>query len=297
MKPVPFEYRAPSAIEDAVTLLAERGADAKVLAGGQSLVPLLNVRFARPALLVDINGISELAYLRHSTGRLRIGALTRQSTLERSKLVAARWPLITDAVRLLAHPEIRNRGTVGGSVAHADAAAELPVAFSALDATFHTCSVRGTRAIPAREFFRAHLTTALEPDELLLEIDVGPLPPRTGQAFTEFARRHGGFALGGAAVLVTLGDDGTCERAAIALLGAGPVPVRAADAERVLEDGGVDEPRITSAASAAVADIHPIGDTHGSSAYRRELIEALVARGIRLATARAMKERHAEAAG
>ncbi|MGH2949241.1 MAG: FAD binding domain-containing protein, partial [Solirubrobacteraceae bacterium] len=208
MKPPPFEYDDPHDAGEAIALLAEHGDESKVLAGGQSLVPLLNFRLARPERLIDVNRIGELAYVRRRDGVLRIGALTRQATLERSRVVAENWPLLTEAMRLVAHPQIRNRGTVGGSVAHADPAAELPVAFTALDATFHARSARGARAIRAADFFRTHLTTALEPDELLVEIEVAPLPPRTGSAFTEFARRHGDFGLGGAAVLVTLAPDG-----------------------------------------------------------------------------------------
>lgn len=286
MKPAPFDYEAPGSLEAAVALLAERGADAKVLAGGQSLVPLLNFRLARPELLIDVNGIGELAYVRRGGGRLRIGAMTRQSAIEESPLVAEHWPLLTDAVRVLAHPQIRNRGTVGGSVAHADPSAELPVAFCALDATFHAVSARGRRAIAAGDFFRSHLTTALEQDELLVEIEVPALPPRTGHAFVEYARRHGDFGLGGAAALITLAVDGSCQRAAIALLGAGPVPVRADAAEHALTGHAVDEAAAVAAAAIAVEDVHPTGDVHGSAAYRRGLIERLAARAIRTAAER-----------
>jgi CO/xanthine dehydrogenase FAD-binding subunit len=287
VKPPPLEYHDPRSVDEALALLAEHGHDGKVLAGGQSLVPLLNFRLARPERLIDINLIGELASIRRRDGVLRIGAMTRQVALEHSALVAEHWPLLTEAMTFVAHPQIRNRGTVGGSVAHADPAAELPVAFLALDATFHVRSTRGARAIPASGFFVTHLTTAMEPDELLTEIEVRPLPPRTGHAFTEFARRHGDFGLGGAAVLVTLGDDGACTRAAIVLLAADAVPVRAGEAEQALAGRRIDAAAAAEAARAAVRHISPTGDIHGSSEYRRELIEALVRRAVLTAAERA----------
>ena len=216
MKPAPFEYELPQSLDEALELL---GGEAKVLAGGQSLVPLLNFRLARPERLVDVSRLGELAYLRRSRGLLRIGALTRQATLERSPLVAEHWPLLRQAVSLVGHPQIRNRGTVGGSVAHADPAAELPVALTALDARFHCRSRRGTRTLAAGELFLGPLTTALDDDELLTEIEVPPLPAGARTAFVEHARTHGDFAIAGAAVVVAPGY------AAIALLGAGSVPV------------------------------------------------------------------------
>jgi CO/xanthine dehydrogenase FAD-binding subunit len=287
VKPPPFEYHDPRDTEETLALLAEHGEEGKVLAGGQSLVPLLNFRLARPERLIDVNRIGELAYVRRKDGVLRIGALARQVALEQSTIVARNWPLLSEAMRLVAHPQIRNRGTVGGSTAHADPAAELPVAFTALDATIHARSARGARAIPVSEFFVTHLTTTLEPDELLTEIEVPPLPPRTGHSFTEYARRHGDFGLGGAAVLVTVDEAGTCNRAAIALLAAAATPLRATAAERVLTGRRIDEAVAAEAAHEAVADISPTGDIHGSSDYRRDLIEALVRRAIVSAADRA----------
>jgi CO/xanthine dehydrogenase FAD-binding subunit len=280
MKPARFEYDDPRTMQEALALLAEHGEDAKVLAGGQSLVPLLNFRLARPDRLVDLNGVEELFYLDGDDGALRIGAMTRQSTLEHSPLVAERVPLLVQAVRWVGHAQIRNRGTVGGSVAHADPAAELPVALTALEARFHVRSTRGRRTLGAAELFVTHLTTALEPDELLTEIEV-PVPEgRTGSAFVEFSRRHGDFALGGAAVLVRLGTDGACERAAVALLAAAPRPVRAAEAEEWLVGRPLDADTAVEAASRAVADVTPTGDIHGGSEYRRELLRAMVRRAV-----------------
>jgi len=263
MKPAPFRYVAPGSIVEALGALAGTE-DAKPLAGGQSLVPLLNFRLARPETIVDLNGVDELAYVRRSEGTLRIGALTRQATLERSPVVERGWPLLTRAVAQVAHPAIRNRGTVGGSVAHADPAAELPVALTALDARLHARSAhRGTRTIAAADFFQAPLMTALEPDELLVEIEVPPPPTGARAAFVEHARTHGDFALAGAAV-VRSGND----HAAIALLGAGPTPVRAADAEAALRSG------------ASAAEAARIAGAELDEDYRRALTTELVRRAI-----------------
>jgi CO/xanthine dehydrogenase FAD-binding subunit len=261
MKPAPFDYVAPRSLDAALGALGE---DAKALAGGQSLVPLLNFRLARPERIVDLNGIDELSYVRRSEGTLRIGALTRQATLERSRLVAEHWPLLTRAVKLVAHPAIRNRGTVGGSLAHADPAAELPVAMCALDARLHVRSAeRGDRVIAAADFFHAPLMTALEPDELLVEIEIAAQPAGARAAFAEHARTHGDFALAGAAV-VRAGPG----HAAIALLGAGPTPVRARDAEAAVRRG------------ASAAEAARIAGAELDDDYRRALTTELVRRAL-----------------
>lgn len=279
MKPPPFAYLAPTSVQEALEILAA-DEDAKPLAGGQSLVPLLNFRLARPGALVDLNGLGALASVRREEGSLRIGAMTRQATVERSRLVAEHWPLLRQATGFVAHAQIRNRGTVGGSVAHADPAAELPAAMVALDARFRVSSVRGERWVAAGDFFLGQLSTVLERDELLLEIVVPPGGPRTGSAFVEFARREGDFALGGAAVRLAFAEDGTVSAAAIALLGAAPAPVRATAAESAVTGRRVDTATAAEAAAAAVADIRPTGDIHGGSEYRRRLIEALVRRAV-----------------
>jgi CO/xanthine dehydrogenase FAD-binding subunit len=288
VKPPIFEYDDPQTLDEALSLLAEHGDAAKVLAGGQSLVPLLNFRLARPDRLIDINGVSELDYVRFENGTLRLGALTRQTTLERSEEVARRVPILSEAVRLVGHVQIRNRGTIGGTVAHADPAAELPVAFAALDARFHARSARGSRTFTAAELFRTHLTTALDPDELLVEIEV-PVPrPEAGFAFIEFARRHGDFALGGAAVMVeNSGGGSACSRAAIALLSAAPTPLRRPDAEEWLTGRPLDEPTIAGVAELCVADVTPMSDIHGSSDYRRRLVQVMVRRALTKAAERA----------
>lgn len=288
MKPPKFDYHDPHAVDEALALLARHGEDAKVLAGGQSLVPLLNFRLAYPDHLIDLGRVPALCYIRRERGRLRIGTMTRQATLERSPVVAEHWPLLTEALSFVAHAQIRNRGTVGGSVAHADPAAELPVAFTALEATFHVRSTNARRDLAAQDFFVTHLTTALEPQELLVEIEVPPMPDNTGWAFTEYARRHGDFALGGAAALITL-QNGVCSRARIALLAASDVPLRALSAENALEGAAVTEEAAAAAATAAVDGVNPTGDIHGSTEYRRHLIEAMVRRAIQKATERATR--------
>jgi CO/xanthine dehydrogenase FAD-binding subunit len=247
VKPAPFDYRAPTSLEEALPLL---GLETTVLAGGQSLVPLLNLRLARPELVVDVNGIAELDYIRADDGPLRIGALTRQLTLERSELARRGWPLLAKAVAFVGHPQIRTRGTVGGSVAHADPAAELPAALVALDALIHLRSATDARVVPAAEFFRGPLYTAREPDELLVEIEVPAQTEGAGSGFAEHARTHGDFATAGAAAVVVPGGH-----AAIALLGAGPVPVRAVAAERALA-GGADAGEAAALVAQAVDGEH-----------------------------------------
>ena len=280
MKPAPFAYDAPRSLDAALALLAQHGDGATVLAGGQSLVPLLNFRLARPARVVDINRLEELTDLRRRNHALHIGALTRMRTLERSALVATHWPVLAEAARFVGHPQIRSRGTVGGSVAHADPAAELPVVLTALDARFHLRSARGARVVRARELFVTYLTTSIEPDELLVEIEVPPVRRGAGAAFVEHARVHGDFALGGAAAVVALDPAGACAAASIALLGAAPVPLRATRAEGVLVGRGLDDESVREAAAEAVRDVEPAGDAR----YRRALLAELVRRA--LATAR-----------
>jgi CO/xanthine dehydrogenase FAD-binding subunit len=265
MKPPPFEYETPASVEETLPLL---GPDSVVLAGGQSLVPLLNLRLARPEVVVDINGIAEIDYIRADDGLLRIGAMTRQVALERSELVRGRWPLLHEAVRLVGHPQIRTRGTVGGSVAHADPAAELPVALTALGASFHLRSAGGARVIGPAEFFLGPLYTAREPDELLVEVEVPERPEGERSGFAEYARTHGDFATAGAAAVVAPGGH-----ARIALLGAGPVPARAEAAERALAEG--IEP-----SEAAVLAVQDLEDEH-----RRALCAELVQRAIEEAIA------------
>jgi carbon-monoxide dehydrogenase medium subunit/6-hydroxypseudooxynicotine dehydrogenase subunit alpha len=289
MKPTPFDYHDVRDVDEALALVAEFGDEAKVLAGGQSLVPLLNFRLAQPSQVIDLNRVDTLSYVRRSKNALRIGAMTRQATLEQSALVQRHWPLLPLALRLVGHAQIRNRGTVGGSVAHADPAAELPTAFACLDAHFHVRSKTQQRRVHWDEFFVTHLTTSLESDEVLVGIEVPPPTPRTGSSFVEFSRRHGDFALGGAAALIT--TDGTvCTKAAIAMLGAADTPRRSTAAEEALVGSAIDDATARDAARIAIADIAPPGDIHGSTEYRRALIETMVRRAILEAAERSWRE-------
>jgi CO/xanthine dehydrogenase FAD-binding subunit len=287
MKPAQFEYDDPQTEDEALDLLARYGDDCKVIAGGQSLVPLMNFRLARPARLIDINRIDSLSYIRREEGRLVIGAMARHTHLEHAEEVAQGWPLLTEAVAWVGHAQIRNRGTIGGSVAHADPAAELPAAFAALDAKFQLRSKRGSRTVSWDEFFVSEFTTALAPDELVTAVEVPTLDPGTGTAFVEYARRHGDFALGGAAAIVKLGRDGRCETAKIALLSAGPAPVRAEAAEQQLRGAKLDESSIRAASAEAVRGLRPTSDLHGSTEYRIGLLRTMTERALTKAAQRA----------
>ena len=287
MKPAPFAYETAPDLAGALDLLARHGGEAKVLAGGQSLVPLLNFRLARPSALIDINGVDELDYVRVDGEIARLGALVRHARLEGSNELASRVPLLREAVRHVGHAQIRNRGTIGGSVAHADPAAELPAVLCTLDASFRLRSVRGDRRLDWTAFFRGALETALDPDELLTEIEVRLPAAGSGQAFCEFARRRGDFAIGGAAAVVTLAGDGTCARARLGLLSAAAVPVRARSAEELLEGRRVDEAAASGAADEAVRGLSPPGDIHGGPTFRRRVIRELVRRALLAASSRA----------
>ena len=287
MKPPPFEYAAPRKTDEAVALLAQHGDRAKVLAGGQSLVPLLNFRLAQPEVLVDVNRVAELAYVRPVDSGIAFGALTRQHTVERSDDVRARLPIVTEACRLIGHLPIRHRGTIGGSLAHADPASELPAVMVALEAELTAVRRGGRRTLPAEQFFRGIFTTALAPDELLTEIRVPGLPPRTGSAFVEIARRAGDFAIVGIAALVTLDDAGRVGRARLALCGVGPTPIRAREAERVLEGERPEGRALDEAADRIVAATDPPGDVHASAAFRKKLARHVGRQAIGLAARRA----------
>jgi carbon-monoxide dehydrogenase medium subunit len=268
VKPAPFAYDEPRSVEEAVDILARHGEEAKVLAGGQSLIPLLNFRLARPERLVDVNRIDELATIRRRNGSLHVGALVRMAALERSPLVAARWPLLAEAARLVGHPQIRSRGTVGGSVAHADPAAELPAALVALGARFRVVSARGQRELAPEEFFVTHLTTALGADELLVEIVVPPLAPACGTAIVEHARVHGDFALGGTAVVVGAG------RPSVVLLAVSHTPVRAVAVEEALAGGAEVGEAAALAGEAVDASRGNYGRALAVELTRRALVRA-----------------------
>lgn len=279
MKPAPFEYFRPRSVEEAIDLLAEHGTDAKPLAGGQSLIPAMNFRLAAPAVLVDLNEAAGLANVTAQGDGLHIGGMTRQRTLERNETVARDAPLVAAAMPFVAHAAIRTRGTLGGSLAHADPAAELPAVMLALDAIFTVRSRQGARQVRAADFFTGLFTTTLEAGELLTEVVVPRQPPRSAYAFQEIARRHGDYALAGAAAAVTVDERGRCSSAKVALLNVADRPVLAAHASLTLEGEQPTAEAIRDAAAAAAAhDIDPPGDIHASSEYRRHLAAVLMQR-------------------
>lgn len=293
MKPAPFEYQAPPSLEAALAALARHGGDAKLLAGGQSLIPVMNFRLAQPAFLVDINKLSDLDFVRRGEdGSLRIGSLVRQRRLEREPLVGEMAPLLREAVPFIAHPQIRNRGTFGGSLAHADPAAELPAVAVALKARFRLRKEGGERWVEAGDFFAGLFTTALEPDELLVEAAIPPPAPRTGWAFLEVARRHGDYAQAGVAALVTLGEDGRCREARLVYLSAGDRPVEAREAARLLVGEEIAPPAVEAAAEKASKDeMSPFGDIHATADFKRHLARVLTRRALLQAAARASQGR------
>ncbi len=289
MKPPPFEYFDPTTIDEVVSVLQQYGDDAKVLAGGQSLMPLLNFRLARPAAIVDINGVEGLNYLRREDGWLAVGALVRQRTAELSPLVAETCPMLAEALPLVGHFQIRNRGTIVGSLAHADPAAELGAVALALGAELKIKGPRGDRRISAGQFFVSYLTTALAANELLVEVRFPSVQPRTGYAFVEFARRHGDFALVGVAAIVEQEDDRRCRDVRLAFTGVGPVPVLVTDESGRLRGESLTPRAIENFAGAAAAELKPDSDLHAGTEYRRELAVVLAGRALGLAAARAAR--------
>ena len=274
MKPAPFRYVAAESLEHALAVKAEQGEDAKFLAGGQSLVPAMNFRLAQPAMLIDLNGLRDLDYVR-AEGTLRIGALARHRTIERDALVARHAPLLHEAAPHVAHPQIRNRGTLCGNLAHADPASEFPAAVLALGGRLRAASTRGARWIEADAFFRSVFTTALAPEEMLVEVELPPLPARTGTCFLEVARRRGDYALVGVAAVVELDPAGKMAAARVALCNAGATPVLVAVSE------------IDAAAEQVRRAIDPPDNVHATAAFRRHLAGVLTRRALRTALARA----------
>lgn len=288
MKPAPFEYFRPHSLAEALALLAEHGGDAKPLAGGQSLIPAMNFRLAAPSVLVDLNDISELNHINDESGGVTIGGMTRQRAVERSTLVSDRVPLIAETMPHIAHPAIRNRGTIGGSLAHADPAAELPAVMLTLDARLTVSSQAGARDVSADEFFVGLFSTAVQPGELLTEVRIPPPSKRSGYAFQEISRRHGDFALVGVAAAVRLDEKGNCADARIALLSVGDRPMLAAQAAKSLAGQRPSPDTIKAAADAAATrDIDPSSDIHASARYRRQLANVLTRRVLTRAFERA----------
>ncbi len=289
MKPAPFHYTAPTSLAEAVELLVAHGdAEARVLAGGQSLVPMMNFRLAQPGHLIDLRRVDELAQIRTDGDMLVIGAMVRQTDAEHSPEVALAAPMLAEALGYVAHPTIRNSSTVGGSLAHADPAAELPAVALAMDAELVVAGPGGSRTIPAAEFFVGAFSTSIAADEILTEMR---LPRRAGgHAFVEFARIHGTFALVSVACVIELDAD-TVSRASIALSGVAPTPVRAGAAERALSGATPDAAAVRAAADAAAAELSPTGDTHGSAETRIDIARSYLRRGIELALSRAQDRR------
>ena len=283
MKPAPFGYHRPATVAEAVALLDALQDDVKVLAGGQSLVPLMNFRLSVPAELVDINGIAELTGHDVTGDVLRLGALTRHHELERSATVRGAAPLLALAAPYIGHPQIRSMGTLGGSLSHADPAAELPGIMLALDARMVAASARGERIVPAAEFFVSHFTTALEPDELLTAVEVPVAAERTGHAFLEVAARYGDFALVGAGAAVTVDEDGAITEARIGCTSVAPTPVRAAAAEELLRGATPDADVLAEVERVVAGALEPTPELKASAAYKRRTAGVLVARAVRQA--------------
>ena len=282
MKLPPVEYEAPTTVAEAVDLLAERADEASVLAGGQSLIPLLALRLARPDVPIDINGVAELSGVSAADGQVTIGAMTREYVAEESKTVAESVPLLAAALPLIGHEAIRSRGTIGGSLAHADPAAELPAVARALDAEFVVRGPSGTRVIPAAQWFEGYLMTSRSPDELLVEVRFPAAEPGTGVSFQEVARRHGDFAIVGLATSLVL-SGGVISDARLAFAGLSDVPVRAGAAEDLLVGERPSAELFDEAARRATEDVDPPDDLHGSSDYRKTVAAVVVRRGLRAA--------------
>jgi carbon-monoxide dehydrogenase medium subunit len=289
MKPIPFDYFAPTTVAEALDNLAELGYNGKILAGGQSLVPAMNFRMARPAALVDINGITELNYIRPgSDGSLAIGATTRDSQVEKNAEVVRRYPIIPEVMQFIAHPQIRNRGTFCGSIAHADPAGQLPSISLVLNATLKIQKKGSERSVPAEEFFMGPFTSVLEPQELLTEVLFPPLPPRTGSSYQQVARQRGGYALAAVASVVSLDESGKCTQIRMSLVSVSDTPALSKVAPKILI-GKKPTPELINevANTVAASEIDPGTDLHATADYRRHLVQVLVVRSLTEAFARA----------
>jgi len=279
VKPAKFEYHAPASVDEALAILGHYDGEARVLAGGQSLVPMMNFRLATPKAIVDLNRIPALAYVEEEGEVVRIGAMTRQRRLEFDPLVAAKLPLLREALRWVGHLPTRSRGTIGGSIAHADPSAEIPMVLQALEGEIVARGPQGERRIAAQDLFRAALTTSLAPLEIITEVRFPAMPAQAACAVEEFARRKGDFAI--AAIAVVLIRDGErCTKARLATAGVGPASIRLSAAEAVLEQKGLGEDAITEAADKAAAQVDPISDLNGSAEYRRHLTGVLTQRAV-----------------
>jgi carbon-monoxide dehydrogenase medium subunit len=287
MKPAPFKYVAATSLDQALSLKAEYGDEARFLAGGQSLIPAMNFRLARPAVVIDINGLTGLAGVDHAkAGEIRVGALTRYRALERNSNFLKACPLFADALPHIAHPQIRNRGTIGGNLAHADPASELPAVATAMGARMRLRSLKGERELAASDFFLGLLTTDIQPDEMLVEIAFPAAKPRSASAFMEVARRRGDFALAGVAVIVTHDESGRCTALRLALCGVGETPVDASSAASALIGRPCTDAAIDAVAAKVREVIDPSGNVHASADYQRHIAGVLTRRAIKAARER-----------
>ena len=287
MIPATFDYAAPQSLEEAFSLLEQHGDEAKILAGGHSLIPMMKLRFASPEFLIDINNIPGLSYIREEDGYLKIGAMTREAEVETSKVIHAKYPIFLDATKLIADPQVRNMGTLGGNLAHGDAANDHPALMMALRAEVVISSAEGHRAVPIDEFFYGFYMTAVQPNEILTEIRI-PVPgPGTGNAYHKLERKVGDYATAGVAVQLTLDKDGVCTYAGIGLTNVNPTPMRAARSEEVLLGHKLDAERIELAGQYASEDCSPSSDLRGDEEYKRAMVKVLAKRMINKAIERA----------
>jgi CO/xanthine dehydrogenase FAD-binding subunit len=291
MKPASFEYHRPKTLAEALGLLERSGEDGRILAGGQSLVPMMALRLARPKILIDINGLAELDYVRERNGRLAVGALTRQRALERSGAMAERCPLLWEAMPLVGHIQTRNRGTIGGSLAHGDPAAELPAIALALDAEMAVTSAAGERILSAQDFFVSAYSTALQSNEMLAEIRLPPWPRGAGWAVLEVSPHHGSFAIAGTAVRLEIDPSRRGKNVRIALFGVDHVPRRSERAEKRLNGETINDGAVADAARQAMEEVEPYEDVQASAAYRRHVGAVLVNRALKQALTRASSEK------
>src|SRR5919197_300155 len=287
MIPPKFEYFAPTTVQEALTLLCTYGSEAKLLSGGQSLIPLMKLRLATPAYLIDINRIPGLDSLHERDGFLRIGALTREADLEHSELVRAHYPIVHDTARVIGDPLVRNLATIGGNLAHADPANDHPATLLALEAEIVATGLEGERAMPVAEFFTDFFTTTLSPDEILTEIRIHAPPAGSGGAYIKLERKVGDFAIVGVAAQVTVDASGTCARAGLGLTNVGPTPLKAHQAETFLQGKRLDQDSIAQAAQLAAEAARPEADLRGSVAYKRDMVRVLTTRALTRALERA----------
>ncbi len=287
MIPQSFQYESPGSLAEAISMLQQYGEDAKILSGGHSLIPMMKLRFATPEYLIDINNIPGLSYIREENGTLKIGGLTREAELEHSDLLKQQFPIFADVTKLIADPQVRNMGTIGGNLAHGDAANDHPAVMMALHATVVATGPEGEREIPIDEFFYGFYMTALQHGDILTEIRIPMPPPGTGSAYHKMERKVGDYATAGVAVQITIGDNGVVTAAGIGLTNVNPVPLRAARSEQALIGKALTEASINEAAQYAAEDCNPSSDLRGSEEYKRSIVATLVKRMIHQAVNRA----------